>query len=430
MWLEETLNDLYDGGMTDDNLSILYEANKKVKVAVKTPHGLTDRIDIEKIILQGDVFGPIQCSMSVDTYGRECLAEGKHLYSYKGEVEVPALAMVDDLLIVTECGYRESMANSYINMKSNMKKLQFGTEKCHKMHVVKKRIPEVCPDLFVDGWKMVEVSEVETGDNLEEEVHTGLNKMEEVLEEKYLGDIISQDGRNMKNILSRVNKGIGITNQIMAILEEIFFGPYYFEVVVTLRSSLFLSSLLSNSEAWYNLTSEEINKLEQADEILLRRILECPFSTPKEMLYLELNCIPIRFIIMSRRLNFLSSILRDDENSLISKFLQAQMRSPNRNDWGQTVASDLAILGIEIPISSAETFKTIVTKKIQEAALKYLNVEKSSHSKVLHIPHKKMQMQDYLAPNTINIDEAKLIFQIRCRMLEVRTNYSGTMQHL
>ena len=53
MWLEETLNDLYEGGMTDDNLFILYEANKKVKVAIKTPHGLTERVDIEKIILQG-----------------------------------------------------------------------------------------------------------------------------------------------------------------------------------------------------------------------------------------------------------------------------------------------------------------------------------------------------------------------------------------
>ena len=79
MWLEETLNDLYEGGMTDDNLSILYEANKKVKVAVKTPHGLTKRVDIEKIILQGDVFGPLQCSMSVDTFGKECLGEGKYL---------------------------------------------------------------------------------------------------------------------------------------------------------------------------------------------------------------------------------------------------------------------------------------------------------------------------------------------------------------
>ena len=56
---------------------------------MKTPHGLIARIDIEKIILQGDIYGPIQCRMSVDTYGRECLPEGKHLYSYKGEVEVP-----------------------------------------------------------------------------------------------------------------------------------------------------------------------------------------------------------------------------------------------------------------------------------------------------------------------------------------------------
>ena len=35
-------------------------------------------------------------------------------------------------------------------------------------------------------------------------------------------------------------------------------------------------------------------------------------------------------------------------------------------------------------------------------------------------------MQDYLAPNEITNEEAKLIFHIRCRMLEVRTNYSGS----
>ena len=48
--------------------------------------------------------------------------------------------------------------------------------------------------------------------------------MEEVFEEKYLGDILSEDGRNMKNILARVSKGVGITNNIMSILEEICFG--------------------------------------------------------------------------------------------------------------------------------------------------------------------------------------------------------------
>ena len=77
-----------------------------------------------------------------------------HLYAYKGEVDVPSLAMVDDLLIVTECGYKAT--NTFVNNKTNLKKLQFGTEKCHKMHVGKK-VEEICPDLFVDGWSMKEV---------------------------------------------------------------------------------------------------------------------------------------------------------------------------------------------------------------------------------------------------------------------------------
>ena len=162
MWLEETLNDMYEGGLADDNLGVIYEANKKVKAAVKTPHGLTKRVDMEKIILQGDVFGPIECSMSVDTYGKECLTKKKHLYSYKGEGDVPPLAMVDDLLVVTECGYKATMANAFINTKSNLKKLQFGTEKCHKMHIGREKVDEICPDLYVDGWELGEVYELVT----------------------------------------------------------------------------------------------------------------------------------------------------------------------------------------------------------------------------------------------------------------------------
>ena len=247
IWLEETLNDLYQGGLVDDNLALLYEANKKVKVAVKTPHGLTSRDEMNKIIMQGDVFGPIECSVSVDSYGKECLAEGKHLYSYKGEVDVPPLAMVDDLLIVTECGSKATMANDYINTIKHLKKLQFGTDKCHKMHVGK-RVDEVCPDLFVDGWIMKEVTELKTGEVVLDEQHIGSTKMDEVAEEKYLGDILSEDGKNMKNIIAR---GTGITNQIISILEEICFGNYFFQVAVLLRNSLFISGVLCNSEAWY-----------------------------------------------------------------------------------------------------------------------------------------------------------------------------------
>ena len=243
-------------------------------------------------------------------------------------------------------------------------------------------------------------------------------------------DILSDDGRNMKNILARAAKGTGIVSQIMCILEEIFFGKYYFEVAVVLRNSLLLSSILVNSEAWYNLKKEEVKKLEQVDEMLLRKVLECPVTTPKEMIYLELNCLPIRFIIKSRRLNFLAYILREDKFSLIYCFLKAQLRNPSKNDWIQTVLEDMKDLKIDLEIEEienipVETYKDLIRSKIQEGALEYLNNQKSKHSKVLHMKHDKMTMQDYLCPNEINQEEAKFIFQLRTRMVDVKTNYGG-----
>ena len=78
----------------------------------------------------------------------------------------------------------------------------------------------------------------------------------------------------------------------------------------------------------------------------------------------------------------------------------------------------------------AETFKKVVNEKVKEAALKYLNEEKSKHTKVLHIVHNEMKLQEYLSPNEIRIQEAKFLFLIRCRMLEVRNNFSGSYSDL
>ena len=94
LWLEEVMNDLFEAGVDDDSFSLLYEANKNVNVAVRTPNGLTSREIINNIVLQGDVFGPLQSSVQVDTFGKECIDEEKNLYLYKGLVAIPPLAMI------------------------------------------------------------------------------------------------------------------------------------------------------------------------------------------------------------------------------------------------------------------------------------------------------------------------------------------------
>ena len=80
------------------------------------------------------------------------MREDKHLYYYKDEVPIPLLTMVDDALAVTECGNKAAMMNTFLNTKTSMKKLQYGVQKCYKMHVGRNCVKEICPDLSVDGW--------------------------------------------------------------------------------------------------------------------------------------------------------------------------------------------------------------------------------------------------------------------------------------
>ena len=70
----------------------------------------------------------------------------------------------------------------------------------------------------------------------------------------------------------------------------------------------------------------------QMDEPLLRKFFECQITTPKEMLYLELNCMPIRYILMKRRLNFLYYILAQKKTSLMYTFFQAQLNDSSKGD--------------------------------------------------------------------------------------------------
>ena len=110
LWLQECMNDIYKGGIQDDKFALLYNINTHVNMAVKTPVGKSKRGVITNSIIQGDVFGPMMCGKQVDEIGQECLLKEKYTYKYKGEVDIPPLAMLDDLISISECGDKTAMA--------------------------------------------------------------------------------------------------------------------------------------------------------------------------------------------------------------------------------------------------------------------------------------------------------------------------------
>ena len=167
-------------------------------------------------------------------------------------------------------------------------------------------------------------------------------------EQTYLGDVISDDGKHTKNVQARSNKGLGIITQIKQILDSIVYGKHHFEVAMVLRESLFLSSLLLNSEAWVNLSDRDIRTLEKTDEILLSKILECEANTSNTFKYLELGIYPIRFEIMKRKIIFLQYILKQDKNSMVYKVFKATSENPVKNDFVETCKKYLKQLDIKL----------------------------------------------------------------------------------
>ena len=237
-----------------------------------------------------------------------------------------------------------------------------------------------CQDLSVDQWKEVEVRNDVTGEVDLEDIWTGEKVMEDKSEEKYLGDIISIDGRNLKNIKARIAKGKGIVDKILNMVDAIPFGKLYFEIGMVLRNSLLVSSILFNSEAWYNVTNSELDLLETIDVEFLRKLLNAPRGTPKEMLFLELGCIPLREIIIERRLEFLHYILNGDEESMVNKFFKSQLKNKTKKDWVNSVLDDLESLGLadlsweHIRSMKKGIFMNLVKEKIEVKAFE--NLEK------------------------------------------------------
>ena len=66
MWTEEAINDIYELGINDDKLPLLYLENQSASVAIKTPTGITER----NIIMQGTTFAGLLCTATMDKLGK------------------------------------------------------------------------------------------------------------------------------------------------------------------------------------------------------------------------------------------------------------------------------------------------------------------------------------------------------------------------
>ena len=119
-------------------------------------------------------------------------------------------------------------------------------------------------------------------------------------EVKYLENIISNDGSCDKTINDRWNKGIGIINSVITLINNISLGQHYFKIGLLFRETNIINGIMTSIEVMHNITKKQVSKLENIDEIYLRKLLRAPVTTAIEALFIETGKIPLGIILKMR----------------------------------------------------------------------------------------------------------------------------------
>ena len=406
LWLHEVINCLYEAGLQNDKLPLLFMENNNAQVAVKTNGRISKRVSIQNIIMQGSVWGSLCCVVLMDKLGKLVYSKPELLYYYKGLVGTPPLQMVDDILGIQKCSSKSLQLNSTINTFINLEKLTLSKKKCHNVHIGTDN--GHCPALTIHG-----------------------SKMQNTNQETYLGDLIDKSGSGRPNIEKRKSRGYGITTNVLAIVDEVPLAHWKVQAGLSLRQAMLLNGMLFNSEAWHGVSEKDIILLEKVDEALLRGILSAHSKIPLEALFLESKSIPIRYIVASRRIMYLHTILQKDENEMVRKVYEAQKVQPSSGDFIQLVKEDCAKIGLdmtdkEIGKTQKQKFKNIVKSKVITAAFNYLQMLQQSHSKMENIKYDQFEISPYLTSPLFNNDSRSLLLALRTRTVRgIRSDFGG-----
>ena len=360
------------------------------------PEGISESISIKNIIMQGGVFGSLQCTTSIDKLAKEVYSRPELLYMYKGVAAVPPLLMVDDILTVSKCSTTASAMSATVNAFIENKKLKLSHKKCCVIHVGKS-----------------------TGRCPEQEVRGKLMHRENSA--KYLGNIFHSNGKTNATLVERCAKAHAILADIRTILQDVPLGKYKTQAGLQLRQSMFINCVLFNIEVWQGMNSTDITMLNTIDHQLMKVICNGHSITPSESYYLETAAIPIKHIITSHRIMYLHNIQNRSEGELVRRVYTAQKNNPTRGDFIELVKQvfqDFCEPFYEeaILLENKNTFKSCIKKKIKETVFTKLKDIQKSHSKIRDIKYEKFKIQPYLSSFLLTTDMTKILFNMRSLM--------------
>ena len=408
LWLEASINALYEAGLQHDILNLLYIENEKADIAVKVNNIQSKRFSVRNVVMQGSVWGGIKCTTLMDKLSKIMNSKDTLMYKYRGDpnIGIGVLGMIDDNVGIAECGMNSIEKNAIINSFVEAHRLEMHRDKSMVAHIGSAgKCGHLCPELKVHQNKMPEADHI-----------------------KYLGNIITSKGGNRATIEDRRQKGWGKVATIMGIIGEVEMGAHRMRIGLLLRKAILTSYLLFSAEAWSAVSESELYRLEQVDSALLKSLAKGHSKTPLIFHHLETGTLKLRHILMKNRLMYHHHIITREDTETIKKIYNKQKEDPIKGDWVELVKKDFLFLGIEmnesdIKSSSKEEYKKKINQLLYKAAFCEYMREKAEKSKLEQLQYKTLQLQPYLIEKSFTYKEIYLLYSLRSRAHPAKNNY-------
>ena len=213
---------------------------------------------------------------------------------------------------------------------------------------------------------------------------------------------------------------------MFSIVQNITFGCHSIETLLLLYNSLFLSTVLYNSQSWSVLTNTEIHELKTCQMRLLKRIVKAPKAAPNAIVLLELGVLPLEFEIYSKKLMFLQHILKLNENDPVRKVYEEQMKYKRERNWTNEVWRIKKLMDVEVSDQyvseiSKTAWKNIVNKATRESAVRSLNSECLKLKKVTR-QYTELKTKEYFFK--LPAEDARTAFAYRSGTLDIKCHKS------
>ena len=123
---------------------------------------------------------------------------------------------------------------------------------------------------------------------------------------------------------------------------------------------------------------------------------------------METSALEIKHIIAVRRLSYLQTILKRQEEEIVFQIYTAQKKYPCKGDWVLLVKEDQTKYGVDISDDTSKSmskleYSKFINKNVRKYALNEVKTIQNEHIKVKHILYESLsEPQDYLKDRNFN----------------------------